>query len=126
MRRSWASRLEQLDDLALHIRPRCSPHQKIGHRAIVRGQQDGSVLSVAVENPPGEKEGRALVALAERLGASYPIGDDSGGRHRVIDVVDRPERPLEPLKIVRLVEPLVVGAHGAVDRYCQRQGWADQ
>lgn len=83
-------------------------------------------MAILIEHRPGEEECRSLVALAEGLGAGYAESDDGSSDNGVIDLVEGPEYSFKPLEIVGLVEPLVVGPHGSIERNGQRKCRSDQ
>lgn len=121
MSREWrsvsgsASPAQQLKDLVPDLLAEGCLLQQPGESSVVRGDDPGPVLSVAVKDPAGGEKARALVALAERLRA----GDCEGGRRSGFDGIGEPfqatEGTADSLEVVWLVEPLVVTTGGAIE-----------
>lgn len=83
-----APRYKQLDDLGFDVDSGRCLDQQISEAPVVGGEDPSTVMTVAVEQPSGQKQSGSLVALSEGLGARYSMGEHGRRHDGIFDSVD--------------------------------------
>lgn len=107
--------MEQRDRLIFNVKARRRLHEEIGELSIIGREERCALLTISIQDPPGEEQSRSLVPLSESLGPGHPKGDDRCGLDRIVDGFDGRDRPLNKVEVVWLLEPFFRLANGAVD-----------
>ena len=99
----------------LDVEAGCRLDEEVGELAVIWREERCAVDIVPVQDPPGEEQPRPLVAFREALSPGQSTGQYRCRLDRVVHRFDGCDCPFDAVEIVRLIEPLVMLPHRAVD-----------
>lgn len=114
------------DCLILDVEAGCRLDEEVGELPVIWREERCAVDIVPVQDPPGEKQPRPLVTFRKALSPGHSTGQHRCRFDWVVHCFGSCDCPFDAIEIVRLIEPLVMLPHCAVDRDRESKGWSLQ
>lgn len=114
------------DCLILDVKAGCRLDEEVGELPVSWREERCAVDIAPIQDPPGEKQPRALVAFGEALSPRQSTGQHRCRFDRVAHPLDACDCAFDAVEIVRLIKPLVMLPHRAVDGDRKSKRWPPQ